>query len=103
MTAASDAVGRAHPVRLDADRRRTDPASPGDWSLAEDAAGDAFATALARWPGRGRAAQPAGVAGDDGAQPSDRPVAPGVDGEHAELAVATLRHEPEAPATAGLS
>ena len=48
MTVAADAVARAHRAewtRIVAGLIRT----TGDWTLAEDAAGDAFATALVRW------------------------------------------------------
>ena len=48
----------------------------GDFDLAEEAAQEAFAIAAERWPREGTPEQPARVAGDDRAQPGDRPHPP---------------------------
>jgi hypothetical protein len=48
----------------------------GDFDLAEEAAQEAFAIAAERWPRDGIARQPSRLAGDDGAQPRDRPHPP---------------------------
>ena len=48
----------------------------GDFDLAEEATQEAFAVAAERWPRDGVPANPGGVAGDDGAQPRDRPAPP---------------------------
>ena len=48
----------------------------GDFDLAEEAAQEAFAIAAERWPRDGTPANPARLAGHDGAQPGDRPDPP---------------------------
>ena len=48
----------------------------GDFDLAEEAAQEAFAIAAERWPREGVPANPRALAGDDGAQPRDRPHPP---------------------------
>ena len=48
----------------------------GDFDLAEEAAQEAFAIAAERWPRDGVPDQPGRLAGDDGAQPRDRPHPP---------------------------
>ncbi|MCU1504094.1 MAG: hypothetical protein JWM12_3448 [Ilumatobacteraceae bacterium] len=58
MTSAADAVAEAH----GSDRTRIVAGlirATGDWSLAEDATSDAFATALVRWEVDGTPANPA--------------------------------------------
>ena len=65
----------------------------GDFDLAEDAAQEAFAIAAERWPRDGVPANPRRVAGDDRAQPGDRPHPPRA---HARREDAPAR-EPEEP------
>ena len=48
----------------------------GDFDLAEEAAQEAFAIAAERWPRDGVPDQPGALAGDDRAQPRDRPHPP---------------------------
>jgi RNA polymerase sigma-70 factor (ECF subfamily) len=58
VTSAADAVARAHRsdwARIVAGLIRV----TGDWALAEDATGDAFATALVRWEADGTPPNPA--------------------------------------------
>ena len=51
----------------------------GDFDLAEEAAQEAFAVAAERWPRDGVPDHPGSLAGDDGAQPGDRPHPPRAD------------------------